>query len=712
MVDVRKKSIAEYMYDTQVKRFVFVLFLALEFIFSVRFGYGITEVQKIDWIMILLAIYFALDPKRERSPIDFSSIILVIPFFLMGVYKYIMLPFESGKWDYTVYGWVVPLSYFLGKMVIGTSKDEMEDKTHLVITVMAVGMLIQGLLNYKVLLSYGVELAESVRTEAFWCSENMGTRSTWDVGLAAIVGLIFYGFLLRKKNVRYTIAVMLVNVGIILFNIYMQGRTMLLLAVLIFAVLAVIYMCGKEITVIVKKLPKIGFITLIAYSFISFIYSFDIGGIATWYALNGQRGGGIIKNVRINMALVGLRNIFYHEKGGWDVYWQGEILNGAYTTTHNSWVEFGRNFDIIVFLFLVLFIVLSIAKDMWFLFKHGNNCKVGYLAVGSKMGILILSVINPDFYTRMDLLPFLFFNCGVIGGLFSLAEMGDYKVLGATVTCNPYRYSTVALSLLSFALLALTYFDWWSDRRDYLIAFVIPVLVFIAGVMLKEGLIKNVSIYMLGAVSFAFGIKIYLTSRNTQLFRWGYFTEPFTGNSIDISVLAAFFIIPVAIVIGTILYYTKINKIIVTVVTTVVSGIVFSPKIFDGRMGDIKEAFRLFMSGPELWIRSDENIRGLVSSHNMWLDFARDYGLIIFWLLIAFEIWTIICLVKVIKNSNRRYVDYVLIVAFILFNYHFMFEASGFSNRYIFITGLFIYGLIAASAGRIDEGNESIRQGE
>lgn len=97
------------------------------------------------------------------------------------------------------------------------------------------------------------------------------------------------------------------------------------------------------------------------------------------------------------------------------------------------------------------------------------------------------------------------------------------------------------------------------------------------------------------------------------------------------------------------------------------------------------------------WIASKENYYGLITSHSMWLDFARDYGMVVLGLLLVFEVWSIYCFIRMLRNGRKSLVDYVLIVAFVLFNFQFMFEASAINSKYIFAMGLFVYGMITSS---------------
>ena len=65
----------------------------------------------------------------------------------------------------------------------------------------------------------------------------------------------------------------------------------------------------------------------------------------------------------------------------------------------------------------------------------------------------------------------------------------------------------------------------------------------------------------------------------------------------------------------------------------------------------------------------------------------------------AFEVWSIVCIVKMILKRDRVMSDYILIVEYVLFNYYFLFEATAIKSKYLLAAGLMVYGLILSSVG-------------
>ena len=255
--------------------------------------------------------------------------------------------------------------------------------------------------------------------------------------------------------------------------------------------------------------------------------------------------------------------------------------------------------------------------------------------------------------------------------------------------------------ILSMALITNSYMDWWNERLQLMTAVVIPSVMYVIGGLLYKKNIRFIAVSIVALGSAVVAIYMIGISISSDIFKYGYYVEPFTGNAAEKSVFVGLLIIPAAVLVGLVLYYFKLNKLVTASVVTVVTGITMLPLIRDGRLVFIKEAFRLQMnlSSGLQWISSKENYLNIRTSHCMWLDFARDYGMVALGLLAVFEIWSIYCFVRMLLEKNKNAVQYILIVAFVLFNFHFMFEATAIDSKYIFALGLFVYGLVTAEVG-------------
>lgn len=708
-VSVKKKTIIDYIYAEKVQNFVFVIFLASLFTYALIWGYGDNQLRLISPFIVIFALYYMFNPGVDIRIFDFESLMLFITFFLIAIFKFIKQPLMNEVWDYTYYAWLFPILYYLGKSVTATEEKDFESKIKTVLFVLAFAMFIQGLLNYSMLPSTADGSYASV---GFWNRDKWWSRSTWDTGFAMMFGSVFYAIYINKKDKLFSLILLALTVLGLVINLRYHGRTGILLIALVLSMMTILYIvAGNKLsnrtkTIIISIVVVILAIICIAVLLIKL----NFAGIASIYEESFlNRDGGILNNVRFRWAKEGLINIFINGKGGWG--------NSEVSTTHNSWTEYGRMFDIIVFIFIVLFLIISIVKDIILIYRYGKKYAIAYMAVGGKMGLMIVATLNPDFYNCFDMMSFLVLISGITSGILYSAESRGYGILKKRATDNNYKVSVSSFGILMFALMAASYMDWWNDRLNIFYVMIIPVSAFLLGAMIKNSNWKNISLAVASVCSIFIAIYMYFLSRSSGLLAQGYYINPFTkGNTLQSS-FVALWIIPASVLIGFVFYKVKLNKIIAAIGTVFAATLLLRSQIIDGRLAIIKEAFRLLYCvtckqttdiekeigfSLELgtpWVYSKENYLGLMSSHNMWLDFARDYGVIVFGLLLGVEAICIIAFVKMLLNDDRHLYNYILIVAFILFNYHFAIEATGFSDRYIFVFGMFIYGMLTSSTG-------------
>ncbi|SDH62197.1 hypothetical protein SAMN05421493_102142 [Pseudobutyrivibrio sp. 49] len=720
MVDVRKKTIMDYLYSPTAQRFIFALFLGMEFFYALRFGYDdIFLGHKPFFIMVLFALYYFFDPERKDNPLNISFFLLLMAYFVMGMYKFINKPIIGKDWDFTTNAWGLPMIYILGRMSVGNRKSELEKRGFLVLTTFAIGMYIQGVLNYsRILTVFGGD--GMVGGTAFFDHTKLWGRNAYDVGFTVLFGGLFYAFLVRKQNKKFFIFEMIacaIGAGI---NLYFEGRTAVFIIVAVFMTMAFLYvMVGHHEILIKYKKVLWGILALIIVVIAAYV--FNIGGFADIYNNSFMgRDGGIFGNVRLVTWKGGLIYIFKKQMGGWRLDTKKYVLDYA----HNSWLEFGRNYDIVLFMFLVFFLVASIIIDFKLLYKYGKKYKIVYFAVGSKLAFFIISMMNPDCYLGMDLQYLFLFVCGIASGLYSVADASDYITLGATYSPNRYRHVIFTFSLLMFAFVGIVYTDWYVYEIKMLPAMILPAFAFLAGSMCPKGKWRNIGLVSVCGISIVIAIYMRHISKQTEYYVAGYYMDPFKKIIVEKGAYTGLWIIPIALVAGFVLYKIRFNKALTAIIPTIVTGAVFASFIKNNRIPYIKEALRLIyytqfrlyrawekenkipMQFGISWRWAHENKSGVLTSFNTWLDFDRDYGLIVFGLLLAFEIWAFVCFIKMIKNKGKQLSDYVLIVAFVLFNYHFMFEAAAYNSKYIFILGMFIYGMICKSATDEDEGPE------
>jgi len=692
MINVQKKSMRDYLYSDKAKTFVFVLFLALEFIFAVRVGYGIFDAAKVYGAILLFVLYWALDKSTNITILDFPFIILCIIFFMLGIHQFLFDPLISNEWDPTPYAWVVPTIYVLGKLCVGNSKRMLNERGFKVLAVLAVGMYIQAMLNYyEMFVTY--DRGKWVESGSFWNTLADGTKNTWAFGFMLIIGTVFYTFKERKRKKAYFILTFLLTLICLFITMFFTCRQVTVIAIVCNMLMALIYVFSERRDIL--KYKKRNIYTLVI-SLVILMLIFAVLFINNFMGVHDiydnsflSRDGGIFKNSRLYLWKDGLIRLFTIQKGGWDLYDLHQV-----TPVHNAWLDYGRVYDVSFFILWVIFLLTTLIPHWKTFFKYKKEYPVLYFALSAETALFMHTLIEPLFIFSKDLIVLFVLLFGINSGIMHVLESGDYSLLNTKYRDNNYRNGFVALGLLSFALLANCYMDWWKDRLDILITFVSPLALFLIGLMFFKHK-KEQYILITGGIICSIAGIIY---------------EYINSGSIDWALL----IIPASLIIGIIFDRVKLNNLMAGIISVVLSGIILLPKITDGRMFTLIESVRFLKDTGKAtsWIYSSLNTSGIISSHNMWMDFTRDYGTITLGILAAFELWMIYCFIRVVISQNKSLTNYFLIASFILFNYHFMIEATAFSNKYIFAIGMLIYGMICRASAEQNTNKDASEQNE
>ncbi len=676
-------------YTNAVQRSFDAVIFALLFGTGLMSGYGFNESHTWALPIVIIISYYTHKRKKTYMPVDLQFILLCIVYYFIAVYQQINTPNVDIAYSVTSYAWIGPMVYLLGKIIVSDKSEK--NKVFFLIFFLGIGMYIQGLLNYY----HGFDDVELHRYyysvwKSFWNNEIDGTRTLWNFGFLIINSGFVYG-IIEKKRVFTIVSTVLIVVSISL-DTYFRGRTLTVVTVLTFILFIVLFYLNNNLRGTIKIISSFMVVFITLYT----LYHTNFMGVQDYLSRYGflKRDGGIFHNVRIELWKSGLKSAFDNQKGGWS-------LQNAYNldTPHNTWLELARYYDIIVFLLWCIFLILTIYTIIITLTKYGNEYKILYWVSASIFSIFLVSMSERYLAERMELLLVLLFLSGIVSGIREAASTGEYGIINGQCSYIKTRYLFLGLGILSFAFITCSYMDWWNDRMELLLAVIIPTIVYVFG-----GLIFNkknrIRIIVLSAMlSGIAAVYMYVISIKSEYFSLGLYTELFTNNSVDKSVYLALWILPISLLIGTVLYLTKLNKTVASLITLIGTSIITYPYISDGRLVYIKEAIRLQLgmeSGLQ-WIASKENYLGILTSHSMWLDYARDYGMIVFGLLMVFELWSIYCFLRMIRNGRKNLVDYVLIVSFILFNFQFMFEASAITSKYIFAIGLFIYGMVTSA---------------
>ena len=202
------------------------------------------------------------------------------------------------------------------------------------------------------------------------------------------------------------------------------------------------------------------------------------------------------------------------------------------------------------------------------------------------------------------------------------------------------------------------------------------------------------------------GLLNYRASKNLELIKMDYYTE-FKDISIVVekltyqfnySFLLAFFI---ALVVALIFYFAKKNnkinilsKIVVfaAAVVVIIKFIVYYTKTT--RYLALLEGIHLITT--KHWGNFGLDLTYKNSTSNMWLDYGRDYGILVFGTLFIFFILTIKDLILLLFNKSVSvFMKTLLVCAFVLTNVYYFIDSRAYLYPCYWYVGLIICGIIS-----------------
>ena len=100
------------------------------------------------------------------------------------------------------------------------------------------------------------------------------------------------------------------------------------------------------------------------------------------------------------------------------------------------------------------------------------------------------------------------------------------------------------------------------------------------------------------------------------------------------------------------------------------------------------------------------NANNINTSFNMWLDYARDYGIYTFAMLYGFKLLTVVYAIRLLFAKNiATDIKALLISAFVAFNVFYSFESIAKTQVYLWFIGLIIIGITKETLSTKKVGN-------
>ncbi|MCR4694726.1 MAG: hypothetical protein K5773_05355 [Pseudobutyrivibrio sp.] len=660
--------------------------IAIVSVFAFGFMYRMANVM----VVLLVVIAFsAIGIFRQKVvPLYLDIIVLFLTMWLCIVREYRSEPLARLEWSNVPYLLAIFFTFTFGIFLAGRQRDKIDKRIFLTIITLMVGMYLQTILDYYYKVKVPV-LDQGHMWYGFW-SHDIEARNTFDLGFILLTASVFFAYKKRKEIKALFIFVVIGETIAIILNLINAGRTNLFMLPMIFAILLCFYSYNYWAELSKNKkcliIGGFSFFTL-AMAVLFVLVRFNL--IDAGKNENDKflaRGGGVFNNIRFKMAISGFKHMIENPLGGWDVT-VGDVGN-----THNTWLEYGRIYDISIFCLLAIFLIIIVTKSIRLLAKHGYNNDIVFLLVGSYLSLFIYFTMEPNgFSQKIISLPF-FLLCGLVSGYHRVInKVETEETFGWDLgILNKTKYADIPLVFLAVGLITVIYIDFRGGRLDVVEKMLIPLACYCIGRFVKS--VKGMYVILTGLCA---GLAMYtfVISRNTEFFLAGYVIEPFSGNVATAGVLYILLIPLIAVIVGGIFYKCKLKLFATSVITVVFSLLLGLNVIRDGRIHNMIDAVHMLIVQP--WGSFEIKSAADNSSHNMWLDYGRDYGMTVLAFLLLFLVSSVVSfIIYILKTNTSGPIQYMIIVAYILINEIFMVDAVFFIYTKYFAMGLIVLGLM------------------
>ncbi len=355
----------------RIKQIDIAFVLACIGLFIYGFSYTVLKL----WMFCAGAALYILCQivKTKKLKLDIQIILLVVVMFLIAKHD------AQYQLEGETFKVAAPLlAHLLGRALCGENEKVSDKRIFAAISALALGCFTQGVMDVI------IKIATGYLHEAGW--EGLWgiymRRTAYESNFLMLLAIAAYSIVLLKeknRNKKYIIFIVLGSISMLNSLIIMQGRTNIMT---FFVTLIVLFAVRFTQNNDVKKNIKI-------FSIFVGIVAVVVAGLEiaqriyiTHHDMSKPsfflfRDGGLLHNVRFRVAKQGIKLLFENPEGGFITTVDKDI-----TTTHNMWLEYGREFGLLVFLLLVVYLVISLV----------NNIRLIKNKKDSDIGLLILSV--------------------------------------------------------------------------------------------------------------------------------------------------------------------------------------------------------------------------------------------------------------------------------------------------------------------------------
>ena len=371
-----------------------------------------------NWVfwsgMIIVLFYLVRDYGISKRAVQFDAalVVLIQTMIFVGI-----IGFHNEDYSNVAFTWILPIAYIAGKVAVGKEIDEANRRIIIIVYTFMIALFIASMLDFYTFFKYsklyGYYLTEG--WPGFW-SDAMQNRCGMSLGLFFINTSIWFAVMRRKKNpIALGIMIILLIVSQY-WGIMVQSRTITLLPVLSFFVVALIWSYERR-----KSIPKafwlgiIAIVVLIAL-FVALTFANNWFDIRTIYKTS-QWGEELFENQRIRMGRNGFRLMLQNPYG------KIEPPVSKWDNPHDTFLQYGRVNGIAVFILIEIYRLITLKDVVVMSAKKGNKYDIiKYLLVPAFVCLNFNFTIDPNGYVQRELLMMLLLVNGIIRGWNELHE--------------------------------------------------------------------------------------------------------------------------------------------------------------------------------------------------------------------------------------------------------------------------------------------------
>ncbi|WP_405376695.1 hypothetical protein [Pseudobutyrivibrio sp.] len=367
----------------------------------------IIDVKVVVWIASISCVYYLI--RKGRIEFDYTLFLLCTAMLLVAVIDYHNEDYEPIK-----YALVLPLSYMLGKLIIGTEKEDANKKIITLYAVMAVPMFIQSTLDFGVNWYYDWALGTE-RWMEFWTGE-VDARTTYEMGFVLTTSALGVAILRFKKHKALSILIFIAITLSEYLIIHAEGRQNPVMMVISIFLVMCMYTYdnwssdNKKLKLTVFIIVAIGIIALAA---LVIMFATNAFGVMDIYKNSYWASGGFLKNERFAINWRGFKNMLKYPLEDYQKV-------AGLPRPHSLVLEYGRVYDITIYALLTLVRLSFIVQAVRLALNKNKYSMIKYLLFPGFVCINLYYTMEPNGYAhRYMWMPGLIIS-GMISGWLEL----------------------------------------------------------------------------------------------------------------------------------------------------------------------------------------------------------------------------------------------------------------------------------------------------